>query len=251
MVKEEQESSEVEGHQEPEAAAAPAAGPDVRPRWRRPFLVACLVVMGLAVGIVTALFLTGSGDLGAIADPASPALAEMHAEAAGIGAGTSVPIRGQTVIQLSGLMGRFADVTYKVQTGGTVADVARIYGMPVEDLQQLNPRGGPDRFLGAGQEVVVYKAGVALADVPKGARARLHNGVPMPDGPGRRIRRRSLSWGAAHVVASLDRALTAYGRAFPDGPVVIVSDMSRREGGRLYLCDRAVGGLRLWQTYGI
>lgn len=55
----------------------------------------------------------------------------------------------------------------------------------------------------------------------------------MMDGPGRKIRRRGKSWGRRNLVLNLDKALTAYGRAYPEGPVVIISDMSKRHGGKL------------------
>ncbi|MEL6179469.1 MAG: penicillin-insensitive murein endopeptidase, partial [Myxococcota bacterium] len=61
----------------------------------------------------------------------------------------------------------------------------------------------------------------------------LRGGIPMPDGPGRRIRRRGRSWGRPNLVVNLDHALNIYAKAYPEGPVVIVSDMSRRHGGRL------------------
>jgi hypothetical protein len=124
-------------------------------------------------------------------------------------------------------------VRYSVQTGGTLEDVARIFGMPVDALVTLNGADGPKEFYGPENEIVVYEPTVALSEVEYGTPDRLWSGVPLPDGPGRRIRRRRLSWGWSNAVYHLDAALRTYGETFPDGPVVIVSDMSRRSGGHL------------------
>lgn len=192
------------------------------------------VLLAFVVGV--SLFFAGDGRLGAIADPSSPSVATVHADAAGVGSGLALLERAQSVAAMEPSKpgkGPMGQVKYTVQTGGTLQDIGRIFGMSVDDLIELNPGATKEQFFGPGKAVVVYEPEVALADVEFGTKDRLYAGVPMPDGPGRRVRRRRVSWGTSHAVYHLDKALTAYGKAYPDGPVVIVSDMSRRKGGRL------------------
>ena len=199
------------------------------------------VVGSVLLGFVLAssLDVAGGGALGAIVDPSGRVVSRLHAEGMGRalaygvverrGGGAKEGVREKARPAVAPPTG----VRYQIQSGGTLDDIARIFDMPVEDVRALNPEVGPEQFMGPGAWVYVYKPGVALSKVKPGAVDALAHAVPLPDGPGRRIRRRSRSWGTETMVASLDRALTEYGKAYPEGPVVIVSDMSRREGGKL------------------
>jgi hypothetical protein len=225
-------------HTEPTApAATPASTSPPPPRpWRFPrrWLVVsgALASAALAFVLVYSVNFFGGGSLGAIVDPSGKAVARMHAEGAGRGLAYELvnrPLHIQNTSSLPPTDG----VYYPIQTGGTLQDIARIFSMPLEDLKTLNPDTPEEHFFGPGSSVCVFRPGVALADVKPGEPDRLYAGVPLMEGPGRRIRRRSRSWGTPWLVNNLDRALTAYGKAFPDGPPIIVSDISRREGGRL------------------
>ena len=205
-----------------------------RRRIALPLAGAAVVVAALVTGVT--LFFAGDGRLGAIADPSSRSVAAVHAEAAGVGAGLTSHGRARNTAAQEPVGpsdGPMETVTYVVQTGGTFEDIGRIFGMPVEALLELNPGTTAEQFHGPGESVIVYEPGVALEPIPYGTEDKLFAGVPMPDGPGRRVRRRRTSWGTSHAVFHLDAALTAYGQAYPEGPVIIVSDLSRREGGRL------------------
>ncbi len=197
------------------------------------FLVGALVFGGIVAFV--AFKLTG-GAMSQIADPDSPAIAKIHAEAAGRSLGYHAPKVATHVAShsRSGSVHRVPQVIYTVHTGGSLKDISRIFGMPLELLKTLNPGVPEDRFLGSGSRVTVHLDGVTVPE-PEDKKPLLHPmvGVPMLDGKGRRVRRRSVSWGTALMVKSLDKALNVYGDAYPEGPVVIVSDMSRRGGGRL------------------
>ena len=194
-------------------------------------MVAGLVALSL-VGLLLAKIFGGS--MATIAGPDSPAIARIHAEAAG----RSLAFRIQEVSTALTERGNAESaqpivevVRYRVQTSGSLEDIARIFDLPMELARALNPGLPDDRKFGAGKVFTVYKHGVRVPEAePKPFR---QVDVPMPDGLGRRVRSRSKSRGTARMVRDLDQALNVYGRAFPKGPVVIVSDMSLRGGGRL------------------
>ncbi len=202
-------------------------------------------VVGLVVMVLVVSFSWGdNGSLGAIVDPSGPMLPEVYAEVEGRSLAAKMHAGLLTRLEQTKEVGirstthlpdaqDLSAVRYTVKTGGTLADISRIFGMPLESLQTLNPTLSTDHFFGPGSKVVLYKPGVALSSVKVGTPNKLARAVPLMDGPGRRILRRSRSWGTGYLIRNLDRALAAYGSAYPDGPVVIVSDISRREGGRL------------------
>jgi len=175
----------------------------------------------------------GSSALGAMVDLEGPHTGGMHARLRGHMLGLSVEAHTHDALERMSSAPRFDRVTYKVQSGGTLADIGRIYGMETEDLQALNPSVAPGAFIPPGGRVVLFKEGVGLSDVAPGTEERLYAGIPIVDGPGRHVRRRSRSWGTRTTVESLDAALRVYGQAYPEGPVIIVSDLSRRDGGKL------------------
>jgi hypothetical protein len=199
--------------------------------------VLAAVIVGGAVAVFALLStadLFRKGSLGAVLSASSPETAEIHARVAAGKLALSTPQGAVRVTRYVTAAPRPGVITYEVRSGGTLRDISRIYGMPLDDIEALNPRIGPETFLEPKSRVVVYEQGRALAvGVKVGSVDELYGGVPLSDGPGRRIRRRSTSWGRGHTVANLDAALRTYGSAYPEGPVVIVSDLSRRTGGRL------------------
>lgn len=217
------------------ASAQPTAQAPEPWRVPRPWWVVsgALTAAVLAFVLAYSLDWAGEGSLGALVEPSGRAVARLHAQGSGRGLGYEFFARASQVASLAPVQGPADGIHYTIQTGGTLHDIARIFSMPLEALKQLNPELPEDRFLGPGSSVCVYRPGVALAELAPGQADTLYAGMPLPDGPGRRIRRRSRSWGRPYMVNNLDRALSAYGAAYPQGPVVIVSDMSRREGGKL------------------
>ena len=205
-------------------------------RRKSPLLRLALAIVGVvavALGAFVAVGGLGSSPLGAMVDLEGPYTAGLHARLAGRGHAVDGKDIAQGVAERLLDAPRFDQVTYKIQSGGSLDDVARVFAMDAEDLRALNPDIVPDSELAPGARVFLYKDGVALSEVEPRTEERLHAAIPITDGPGRRIRRRIRSWGIRTTVQSLDRALRVYAEAFPKGPVVIVSDMSRRMGGRL------------------
>lgn len=235
------------GHGESMAAAVSFAGatlplrggdggaPRGRQGWVKPLGWALAVLAVLAVLTLAALKMS-SGSMGQIAGPDSPAIARMHAQAAARSVAAHLPAVSRRVAGEARIGDpiKLEPIVYTVHTGGSLDDVARVFGMPRALLERLNPQVSPTTFLGPGRQVKVYERGLArLGDEEQDPLAYPEVRVPMMDGPGRRVRRRSVSWGTSLTVHHLDKALKAYGAAYPEGPVIIVSDMSRRGGGRL------------------
>ena len=212
----------------------PGSGDGSGPRQRYKvvgWVFAALATVALVVLLVGKVF---SGSMATIAGPDSPAIARLHAEAAGRSLAFHLPEVAEEVSSRAVVDSPIVGVVrYKIHTGGSLKDIARIFGMPVELIAALNPNIPSKKHLGPGEVVTVYKHGV---DAPPGDGEETDHpevSVPMPDGKGRKVRRRMVSWGTALLVKNLNHALDIYGDAFPAGPVVIVSDMSRRGGGRL------------------
>ncbi len=189
--------------------------------------VAVALLVGAGV-FVTSFGAFQSGALGAVIDVEGPEMDKVHARVFARSAAAAVLEQASKARKKSDKDG----VRYKVRSGGTLADVARVFGMPLDDLKALNPDVSADKFLPANSEVVLYKQGV-LEDKEPREEDRLYEGRPLLEGPGRKIRRRVNSWGTKTTVEAMDKALRHYGETYPDGPVVIVSDISRRHGGRL------------------
>lgn len=199
---------------------------------------AWLLGAGLAVAATVAALLTlggfGSSALGSMVDLEGPTTAALHARAQGHGAALALPERIAASLRRVHPDSSLETVPYTIQSGGTLADLSRIFGMDLQDLQTLNPGVAPEHFMPPGASVLLYRRGVAYAQgVHPEDPERLYGAVPLPEGPGRRIRRRSRSWGTLTMIRSLDTALRRYAEAHPEGPVLIVSDLSTRTGGRL------------------
>lgn len=205
------------------------------PRARLAAVAGLVVLAALIATAIVASSAMRTGSLGEAVDPSNPPLERIHAQVAGKALAAQIPPAAQRVASSSSSHRTIHRVQHTVHTGGTLETVGNVYGIPLADLKKLNPSLDPSRELRPGTKVTVYRKGWRYSDEDTIDRRKEHLRRPVPlwDGPGRRIRRRSRSWGTRPTVLALDRALTAYGEAYPDGPVIIVSDMSRRKGGRL------------------
>lgn len=210
----------------------------------RPMVLGLAAVVLVAFAALAASFMSGmfrSSELGEAVDLKGENTARIHAHVASQSLAFRMPSRAEEVAQAMNTSAApepetIGEVSYRIRERGSLEDIGRMYGIPLEDMKALNPTvKSAEKDLGAGARVVVYRQGHTYSDEKRLDRGKPHlrGGIPMPDGPGRRVRRRGRSWGRPNMVVNLDHALRAYGEAYPEGPVVIVSDMSRRKGGRL------------------
>lgn len=125
-------------------------------------------------------------------------------------------------------------VVYTIAHGGTILDVANLYKIHHHEIQALNPGIPPDRALPVGRPVVVYEYDRERSEsIGLPHDGSLVGGMPMPDGPGRRVTAlRWKSWATRSTVLELDRVLRKWARQ-KGANDILVSNLSARHGGPL------------------
>ncbi len=126
-------------------------------------------------------------------------------------------------------------ITYTVLRGGTLLNVANLYKLHHHEIIELNPNVDPNTNLEPRTEVVVFDASNRDSEsVGAPHRGRIVGAMPMPNGPGRIITaERWKTWATRPTVEQLDRVLRRWAKRFPDGPPVLVGNLSDRDGGPL------------------
>lgn len=126
-------------------------------------------------------------------------------------------------------------VTYKISRGGTLRNVANLYKLFHHEIIELNPVVDPDQELEPNTEVLVFNdSGKPSESVGLPYEGELLNGLPMVEGPGRKITaERWKTWGTRSTVQQLDRALRRWAQLESSAPPVLVGNLSSRDGGPL------------------
>lgn len=126
-------------------------------------------------------------------------------------------------------------VTYTISRGGTLRNVANLYKLYHHEIIELNPRLDPDQELEPNTEVVVFRdRGGRSESVGYPHDGGLDHGLPMLDGPGRKITaERWKTWATRDTVAQLDHVLRRWAEVEPKAPPVLVGNLSSRDGGPL------------------
>jgi murein endopeptidase len=118
-----------------------------------------------------------------------------------------------------------------------LTNLAMRWGVQTKSLLALNPElDDPQAWVEPDMQLVVYRADPDTPPQSIGApnSGRLRGGIPLPEGPYWKMRdHRPRAYGTAWTVESLVKAFTAYGEAFPDGPLVHMGEISARGGGRV------------------
>lgn len=127
------------------------------------------------------------------------------------------------------------EVRYHINRGATLRRIANLYKLDYSEIYALNPRLSREEELGANTEVVVYRRGSETSEsVGLPHDGRLVGGMPMLEGPGRRLtNERWKMWGTRSTVLTLDRVLRLWAERYPNAPEVLVGNLSAREGGPL------------------
>jgi murein endopeptidase len=126
-------------------------------------------------------------------------------------------------------------VTYRIVRGGSLRQVANLYKLYHHEIIALNPDTDPDAQLAPNTELVVFRdTGKESESVGFPHDGRLVGAWPLPDGPGRKIMaERWKTWGSKSMIQQLDRVLTRWSDIEPQGPPVLVGNLSTRSGGPL------------------
>ncbi len=130
-----------------------------------------------------------------------------------------------------------SEVRWTVGAAMPVPALAKLWGMRVPALLQMNPALADVAVAQPGTSLVVFVADddAKTESVGSPHRGRLTNGIPLPEGPHWRLRaRRIRAYGAEGTVRSLVTAFNAYGAAHPDGPPIHIGELSYRKGGRAW-----------------
>ncbi len=135
----------------------------------------------------------------------------------------------------SGVRPPAGSTTYTIARGGTLLNVANLYKIHHHEILELNPRIDPQTNLAPNTQVVVHLP----SDTPSESiglphAGRLRGAEPMMDGPGRVITaERWKTWGSHSTVVQLDAVLKRWAKLQPDGPPILVGNISARRGGPL------------------
>ena len=144
------------------------------------------------------------------------------------------------------------EVFWEVPEDMSLDLVASSWGMKLSTLRELNPEVVPEAKrsrgasgeqrvtqpeIAAGTKLCVFRKDTETLTRSIGApnRGRLRDGIPMPEGPFWRLRkRRPRSFGTHKTISSMLAALRVYGERYPDGPRVGIGEFSKLRGGRIY-----------------
>lgn len=127
------------------------------------------------------------------------------------------------------------EITYTIARGGSLRQVANLYKLYHHEIIALNPGSDPDTQLGPSTELVVFRdSGKTSESVGLPHDGRVVGAWPLPDGPGRKIMaERWKTWASRDTVEQLDRLLTRWAELQPNGPPILVGNLSARAGGPL------------------
>lgn len=127
-------------------------------------------------------------------------------------------------------------VTYTIKRGGSMKTVANLYKIYHHEIEALNPGVSLERELPPATKIVVYrrKPGVSSQSVGYPGDGSVEGAMPMVDGPGRMLRHTPWkAWATRTTVATIDLVLREWARRYPSEQVIIVGNLSARDGGRL------------------
>ena len=114
--------------------------------------------------------------------------------------------------------------------------LAIAWGIKAAQLSELNPELDRQAPVGEGTKLLVYRHDPEHPPQSIGSpnRGKLRNGMPLPEGPGWRLRtHRPRTYGTVNTIRALVDAFEDFGERYPDGPKIRVGELARRTGGRV------------------
>ncbi len=131
---------------------------------------------------------------------------------------------------------RFHEIFWTAPEDTSADSLAGKWGIKFGTLAELNPGLIAGTKVVSGTKLRVYKWNPEQPTISIGSpnRGKLRNGMPLPEGPGWRLRvHRPRTFGTTHTIAALVDAFETYGRQYPDGPKIRVGEIAKRNGGRV------------------
>lgn len=131
---------------------------------------------------------------------------------------------------------RLREIFWTAHETTTLDALAAAWGLKAAMLSELNPELGPRDPVEQGTRLLVYRHDPEHPPMSIGSpnRGKLRNGMPLPEGPGWRLRtHRPRTYGTVPAISALVEAFEDFGRLYPDGPKIRVGELARRTGGRV------------------
>ena len=125
-------------------------------------------------------------------------------------------------------------LVHRIQSGETLARIARRYDVRVRDVQRWNRSVSAQR-LPVGRNLVIFSERRPSFSESVGAPngGSLTRAERLQPHPAYELRSRRVAWGTLETVTWIREAFDAVRRRHPDAPIVRVHDLSDRDGGRL------------------
>jgi len=123
---------------------------------------------------------------------------------------------------------------HRIQTGETLARIARRYRVRVRDVQRWNRRVSAQR-LPVGRNLVIFSEHRPSFSESVGSpnAGSLRRAERLQPHPSYQLRNRRVAWGTLETVTWIRQGFDTVARRHPDAPRVRVHDLSDRDGGRL------------------
>lgn len=131
---------------------------------------------------------------------------------------------------------RFHEIFWTVPEETSADSLAGKWGIKFGALAEMNPGLTAGVRVPEGTKLRVYRFDPEHPTMSIGSpnRGKLRNGMPLPEGPGWRLRvHRPRTFGTTHTIAALVDAFETFGRQYPDGPKIRVGEIAKRNGGRV------------------
>lgn len=132
-----------------------------------------------------------------------------------------------------------AETFHVVESGQTLWKIARTHGCTVDAIKRANDLAGETIFEGQTLVVPTDCGGDVEPTTRRGQSigspwdGKLKAATKLPGGRGYHIRRPARAYGAAHVVATIQRAIKAVRKRFPRVHTLAIGDLSAKKGGSI------------------
>lgn len=131
---------------------------------------------------------------------------------------------------------RLQEVFWTAHESLSLDALAIAWGLKAAQLSELNPEIDRAAKIAEGTRLRVYRHDPEHPPLSIGSpnRGKLKNGMPLPEGPGWRLRtHRPRTYGTTNAITALVDAFSEFGERYPDGPKIRVGELARRTGGRV------------------
>lgn len=172
-----------------------------------------------------------------------PLAVPITAEAAALAAGAAGPVDPAIAVDPSeiedtpvAIEQRFDEVFWTAHENLSLDALAIAWGVKAAQLSELNPDLDRESTIAQGTRLRVYRHDPEHPPQSIGSpnRGKLRNGMPLPEGPGWRLRtHRPRTYGTENTITALVDAFGEFGERYPDGPKIRVGELARRTGGRV------------------